>query len=56
MNPRVGGTSSITLLDGLFYIVKVLLAVVIDVVKPPADLQRSARCASSSIQSEEETA
>jgi glycosyltransferase involved in cell wall biosynthesis len=55
MNPRVGGTSSITLLDGLFYIVKVLLAVAIDVVKPPAGLQRSARYASSSIQSEEET-
>jgi hypothetical protein len=54
MNPRVGGTSSITLLDGLFYVVKVLLAVAIDVVRPLAGLHRSARYASSSIRSEEE--
>jgi glycosyltransferase involved in cell wall biosynthesis len=55
MNPRVGGTSSITLLDGLFYIVKVLLAIAVDMVKPSAGLGRSSQGARSSTQSEEET-
>jgi glycosyltransferase involved in cell wall biosynthesis len=54
MNPRSGGTSSISLLDGLFYIVKVLLAIAIDMVKPLAGLARSSNSASSSTQSEEE--
>jgi glycosyltransferase involved in cell wall biosynthesis len=40
MNQRIGGISSITLLDGLFYVVKVLLAILIDMVKPPLRLER----------------
>jgi glycosyltransferase involved in cell wall biosynthesis len=42
MNPRAGGTSSITLFDGLFYVVKVLLAIAVDMVKSPSELERSA--------------
>jgi glycosyltransferase involved in cell wall biosynthesis len=40
MNQRIGGISSITLLDGLFYVVKVLLAILIDMVKSPTGLKR----------------
>lgn len=40
MEQRFGGISSITLLDGLFYVVKVLLAIAIDMVKPPTGLER----------------
>jgi glycosyltransferase involved in cell wall biosynthesis len=54
MNPRSGGTSSISLLDGLFYVVKVLLAIAIDMVRPLDGLARSSSHASSSTQSEEE--
>ncbi len=42
MNQRIGGVSSITLLDGLFYIVKVLLATAIGMVKPPIGPERRA--------------
>lgn len=40
MNQRIGGISSISLLDGLFYIVKVLLAIAIDMVRPSSGLGR----------------
>jgi glycosyltransferase involved in cell wall biosynthesis len=54
MNQRVGGTSSITLLGGLFYIVKVLLAIAIDIVKLPAGPKTPSGCVTPAARSEEE--
>jgi glycosyltransferase involved in cell wall biosynthesis len=54
MNQRVGGTSSITLLGGLFYVVKVLLAIAIDIVKLPAGPKTPSGCVTPAVSSEEE--
>jgi glycosyltransferase involved in cell wall biosynthesis len=40
MEQRLGGISSITLLNGLFYVVKVLLAIAIDIVESPTGLEK----------------